>query len=292
MKTKTYFGKWKSEAAELKCRQAEEALWDASGIAPAELIEVPTNFGPTVAHRWVGSGTPVVFLHGMTDTSRRWIPYIKALTGHDLYAIDLIGEAGRSRQEVPFTSADDYAVWLNEALAGFGIEAAHVVGMSLGGFVALDLAARYPDRVTSLVLFEPIGIVPLRLARFMLWGLLTSVGGLAPDAIRRRAAERLRQPVLVDGADTRLLRDAYRAHPPALVPIEPLSDGALGSIAVPVRVILGAKSEAFDTAALAARANDLLPNVTTEVIADAGHTVGLGRQDLDLGIERVEMAVG
>jgi len=50
--------------------------------------------------------------------------------------------------------------------------------------VALSTAAYRPDRVASLVLLDPLGIVPLNMLRFMGWGLAVLVGSLAPAAVR------------------------------------------------------------------------------------------------------------
>lgn len=76
-------------------------------------IDVATRFGATRAYRWVGAGTPVVFHHGMTDTSVRWILYAEALDGLDVYAIDIMGDVGRSEPDIGFTTADDYPTWLD-----------------------------------------------------------------------------------------------------------------------------------------------------------------------------------
>lgn len=273
MKAKNTVGKFKNEAAEQKFRQAEQALWDQAGTPTPELKQVSTAFGLTTAFHWPGAGPPIVMLHGMTDTSRRWAPYVSALEGLNLYAIDLMGEAGRSRQEVPFSSADDYATWLNEALVGFGLEPAHLVGYSLGGYPALDLAVRFPERVRSLVLLEAVGLAKLKLAKFMLWAISTGVASMTPKPIRSWLARRLRQPVAADRADSRLLLDAQRSHPPTLPPLQPLSDEALRSISAPVTVVVGQKSQAFDTSALVERVKGLIPNVSIEVIADAGHAL-------------------
>jgi pimeloyl-ACP methyl ester carboxylesterase len=95
-----------------------------------------------------------------------------------------MGDAGRSEPAAPITCAADMAAWLDETLQGLRIERAHLVGHSLGGFVALSTAAYRPDRVASLALLDPLGIAPLNMLRFMGWGLAVLVGSLAPAAVR------------------------------------------------------------------------------------------------------------
>ena len=139
-KNRTYLGQWNSERAEAKHRAKEAVLWQRAGRQP-DAIDVATDFGSTRAYHWPGAGPPIVFLHGMTDTSVRWIRYADALDGHDVYAIDLMGDVGRSKQEVGFTSADDYTTWLGQALDALGIARPHLVGASLGGAIAFSYAA-------------------------------------------------------------------------------------------------------------------------------------------------------
>jgi pimeloyl-ACP methyl ester carboxylesterase len=109
----------------------EDALWrEATGPAPAE-IDVQTRFGVTRAYRWAGDGTPIVFLHGGGMTSVSWAPYAQALSSREVYAVDIMGDAGRSEPTARITCATDMAAWLDETLAGLRIERAHLVGHSL-----------------------------------------------------------------------------------------------------------------------------------------------------------------
>ncbi len=108
----------------------------------------------TASHRG-GSGTPLVCLHGFTDTWRTWELVLPALEReHDVLALTLAGHAGG-----PPLDGDVSAVALADAVeAGMdaaGFETAHVVGNSLGGYVALQLAAR--GRARSVVALAPAG---------------------------------------------------------------------------------------------------------------------------------------
>ena len=65
-------------------------------------------------------------------TSVSWAPYARTLSSRDVYALDIMGEAGRSEPTARLTCATDMAAWLDETLAGLRIERAHLVGHSLG----------------------------------------------------------------------------------------------------------------------------------------------------------------
>lgn len=108
----------------------------------------------TRSHRG-GSGSPMICLHGFLDTWRTWELVLPILErDHDVLAPTLLGHAGGP----PITGAVSSAA-LADAVeramdeAGFGT--AHVVGNSLGGYLALQLAAR--GRAESVVAFAPAG---------------------------------------------------------------------------------------------------------------------------------------
>jgi pimeloyl-ACP methyl ester carboxylesterase len=127
-------------------------------------------------------------------TSVSWAPYAQTLSSRDVYAVDIMGDAGRSEPTVRITCATDMAAWLDATLAGLCIARAHLVGHSLGGFVALSTAAYRPNPVSSLVLLDPARIAPLQMLRFMMWGLPVLLGSLASARARRWLAQRLRNP--------------------------------------------------------------------------------------------------
>lgn len=108
-----------------------------------------------------GAGTPVVLLHGLSGSSRWWSRNVDALAErHLVAAVDLIG-FGRNRRfsGLPLllpTFAEVTAV-LARWLETFG-EPVHLVGHSMGGQIAIELAAERPDLVRSLVLVNAAGM--------------------------------------------------------------------------------------------------------------------------------------
>jgi pimeloyl-ACP methyl ester carboxylesterase len=108
----------------------------------------------TPAHRG-GAGPPLVLLHGFTGSWRIWELVLPALERrHDVLAPTLAGHAGgppltgeRSHDTVPDA--------IEQAMDAAGFTTAHLVGNSLGGYVALRLAAR--GRAESVVALAPAG---------------------------------------------------------------------------------------------------------------------------------------
>jgi pimeloyl-ACP methyl ester carboxylesterase len=108
----------------------------------------------TRSHRG-GSGPPLVCLHGFTDTWRTWELVLPELERHhDVLAPTLVGHAGGPPIEGEIHDAV-LADAVERAMDEAGFETAHIVGNSLGGLLALQLAAR--GRAESVVALAPAG---------------------------------------------------------------------------------------------------------------------------------------
>ena len=102
-----------------------------------------------------GTGEPLVLLHGATSSWKIWRDVIPHLTEQfDVFAPNLPGHAGRPRPARPHTISD-LADGLEADLDSAGIETAHLVGNSLGGWLAVELARR--GRARSVVALSPAG---------------------------------------------------------------------------------------------------------------------------------------
>src|SRR5690349_11445569 len=98
----------------------------------------------------VGSGPCVVLIHGFGLDRRMWAPQIGPLSGEcRVVSYDCRGFGRSSRPSGPYSHADD----LHALLERLRIPGAHLVGLSMGGRIALAYASRHPERVESLVLF-------------------------------------------------------------------------------------------------------------------------------------------
>lgn len=114
------------------------------------------SFTPT--HRG-GSGSPLVLVHGISDTWRTWELVLPVLESHhDVLAVTLAGHAGGP--PLPDGLSDvTLADGVEAAMDAAGFEIAHIAGNSLGGFVALQLAER--GRARSVVALAPAGGWPV-----------------------------------------------------------------------------------------------------------------------------------
>lgn len=247
---------------------------------PREEQDVPTRFGTTRVHlHGEGERTPVVLLHGQSATPAEWAPHVAALArgGRRVLAVDRVGEPGHSTQTLPIGDADDTAAWLEETLAGLGLERGHLVGHSYGGCVALQHAVRRPERVASVSVYDPPrALAPLK-PGFLLGAVAGALSG--PGGFQRRWFSRLIGETGVPEEEAeavmRVSLEAINGFRVRLPQPQPMSDGELGSIKVPTLVLLGGADRVMDSRRAEARARRLIPHVRTEVVARAGHGIPL-----------------
>ena len=114
-------------------------------------------------YREAGVGEPVVFLHCSSGSSGAWAPVMEHLgPGYRLLAPDLLGYGRNAPWPRQAALAPDGELPAVEALLDVAGQPVHLVGHSYGGTVALSAASRFPRRVASLTLIEPVAFQLLR----------------------------------------------------------------------------------------------------------------------------------
>jgi pimeloyl-ACP methyl ester carboxylesterase len=256
-----------------------------------------------VHHMHGGRGTPVLFIHGLGSSGyMEWRFNLEHTAArHRVYAPDLPGfgrtEKPRARYGVPY-----FTRFVERYMEDRGLRSATVVGASLGGRIALELALERPNRVRKLVLVNALGLGRPNLQ--LSYGLVTlprvgeAVMKFAGDAVRwapqamiRRVAARyagvsgnlkrtmddeyfanLREVYAADGYS-----DAYLATVRSLVTFKALMAAdhdlsrRLGEVKMPVQLIWGADDPLFPLAH-ATRAHALIARSRLAVMEGAGHT--------------------
>jgi pimeloyl-ACP methyl ester carboxylesterase len=245
------------------------------------------------------SSKPLVFVHGLSGSWPNWLEQLPVFAReHRVIALDLPG-FGHSPMPPQKLSIAGYARTLDRLLDRLEIDAAAVVGNSMGGFIAAELAISFPQRVERLVVVSAAGIsthrhrgsvyaMPAlrRLERI----LLASAAWTASksDSVARRA--RLRDATLsvVARHPSRLpaplaaeqLRGA--GTPGFLQGFEAVLDyeirGRLGQIACPTLIVWG-DSDRLISVRDADVFAELIPNSRKVVFADTGHVSMLERPD-------------
>ncbi|MDQ3880941.1 MAG: alpha/beta fold hydrolase [Chloroflexota bacterium] len=209
-----------------------------------------------IAYQVGGEGPPVVLIHGLSGSARWWARNVDALAERcRVYAVDLVG-FGASRRRQRFVLAEAAAVlaaWMDR----LGLERASVVGHSMGGFVAAELAADFPERVARLVLVAPAVLPYERRLWHPTRGLLRMLRHLPGGFLPLLVADAVRAgPLTVPSAARQLLTADLRPK--------------LARIAAPTLVVCGARDALVPLAATGRLARQL-PDAKLVVIPDAGH---------------------
>ena len=246
---------------------------------PWEELDVGTKVTTTHVHRYgPADGEPVVLLHGAGFNGSMWYPNVAALgREHPVFAIDTPGDPNRSVARAPIASPEASAAWLDEVLAGRGIDRAHLVGASYGGWIALNQALRAPGRVASITLLDPAGLAPLD-ARFWWWFSVRGLAALAPRALRRYLASWLDEPTLAEHEIIALMWAGTRTY--RMEPKFPgvLTDDELRRIRVPALLLTGRRSALISPREARARAS-LMPDAQAEVVTGSRHGPSLEQTD-------------
>jgi pimeloyl-ACP methyl ester carboxylesterase len=269
-------GRFRDDAARRRYMAAyDDAL--AAWPAPPNEVDIETRFGSThVLVTGAAEGTPIVLLHAVAVASPSWYPNVAALAAdHPVYAVDTIGDVGRSTQTVSVRTGDDMAQWLDDVLGALNLPRVHLVGLSYGGWVALNQARRSPGCLASVTAVDPVGSIGRGKATFL--------PRIAPDAF-------LASVFKSDPALHRLLRVLNNGAMPEAPLLElsiaglrtfrgkqpmpkRMGDEDLRAIVSPVLLLFGGRSPVNRAHKAALRSRDLIPNAIADVLPDVGHMI-------------------
>jgi pimeloyl-ACP methyl ester carboxylesterase len=286
---------------------------------PARLPEAPGDYGPvgrspwldldwrehqrwvTVAGRQVnvielGSGPPIVFIHGLSGSWQNWLEQLPVFAReHRVITFDLPG-FGASEMPAQKITISGYGRFVAALLDELEVGSAAIVGNSMGGFIGMELAIRFPERAERLALVSAAGLsieylrneralavlgtLENRLAAYSGWLASRS------DALARRpGARRLIFGIVAHRPDRLpgpLVAEQVRGSgkPGFLPALDALTDypirDRLGEIACPTLIVWGSEDKLVP-----ARDADefarLIPNSRKVVWPETGHVAMLER---------------
>ena len=259
-----------------------------------------------VHHMHGGRGTPIVFIHGLGSSGyMEWRHNLEPVAPHHrVFAPDMPGY-GRSDKPRAGYTIPYFAHFIERYMEDRGLRSAVLVGASLGGRVALEVALERPKLADKLVLVNTLGLGrPQVRAAQVAYGLVSipRVGEavmrltrnalrVAPPRMVRRVAARYSGATegaasAIDDIYIEDLRELYETeefhnaylttvrgliHPRALVDGQHDVTKRLNELKIPVQLIWGADDPLFPLAH-ATRAHSLIENSRLAVIEGAGHT--------------------
>jgi pimeloyl-ACP methyl ester carboxylesterase len=232
-----------------------------------------TRYGDTFV---IASGPetapPVIALQGSGANSAMWLRQIGTWSQRlRVYAVDVIGEPGLSAPARPPLASDAHAEWLDDVLAGLGLGETALVGVSLGGWLAIDYATRRPGRVNRLALLAPSGVgrrkfgvllAAVLLRPFGRWGMRRTMRLVLGPAASRSVADR-------SVAELALL--VLRHFAPRMGAVPVFDDDTLRRLTMPVLAVVGGRDALLDSAGTRRRLTTTVPRATVRFLPAAGH---------------------
>ena len=145
---------------------------------PSKHHYLETEFGKTFIIESGSNSNPVILLlHGTGSNSAMWTADVKTLSkDYHVFAIDIIGECGKSAENRPSFKENNYSDWLLEITKKLQIKKTSIIGCSLGSWIALDFSIKHPEKVKKLVLLTTAGITQVKVGTIFLI-MLTSIAG-------------------------------------------------------------------------------------------------------------------
>ena len=236
--------------------------------------------GGSLHYAVAGEGDAVVFIHGFGLDFRMWDPQWPAFSArYRAIRYDLRGYGGSSLPEGPYSHVDDLLALIDHLDA----RSVHLVGLSLGGRVALRMAAQEPEAVRSLTLADPAMDGHAWSGDWLQrWRRMTEA---ATRGDLRDAKRLWREHILFEparklpevAAALDVLIDRYSGwhlghRDPGTAPDRPVE--TLSRISIPTLVMIG-EHDLPDFQAIARRLAAEMPNAALRVIAGSGHMSNL-----------------
>jgi pimeloyl-ACP methyl ester carboxylesterase len=247
--------------------------------------------GQDMGYRMAGEGPAVLLIHGMAGSSRTWTPVMRRLADRfTVIAPDLLGHGASAKPRGDY-SLGAHASGVRDLLGVLGIERATLVGQSLGGGIAMQLAYQHPELCERLVLAGSGGlgrevsgvlrllalpgaeyVMPAFFPRFVrrqgdaFSGFLRGLGIRAPHLAEAwRAYASLTDPESRD-AFVRTLRAVIDAGGQSVSAVDRLYLAA----AVPSLILWGARDRIIPVEH-ARQAHERMPGSRLEIFEQAGH---------------------
>ncbi len=254
--------------------KAVMALYDsalAHWPVPHETLNITTRHGQTFVVASGAQAAPaLVLLHGAGTNSAIWAgDVLEYSRDHRVYAVDLLGEAGKSAPNRPAWESFAYAEWLDDVLNALRVEKASLIGISQGAWTALKYAVYCPERVDKLVLITPGGVVPDRMTFLLRMVLLSLLGRRGVRSIMKVL---FADQAVPDGVEdiTAVMMSNFKARV-GILPI--FSDKELKRLTMPTLLLGGSKDALRDLEKIAARMRSLVPQIAVTIIPGAGHAL-------------------
>ncbi|GAA0607372.1 alpha/beta hydrolase [Kribbella sandramycini] len=244
---------------------------------PAATLDIRTDYGLVRAYRFAGAqpkARPLVLLPGTSSGTPVWADNLPSLLQlGDVYAIDLLGEPGMSIQNRPITTSEEKAAWIDQTLAALPGDKFHVLGLSIGGWTAMNLAVHRPAHVATVTTLDGVSIFDSIPVETVIRSLPAAVKWLPRswrDSFNSYTAggAPVEQVPVAEMIESGMKNYTMRQPQP-----QRITEEQLKGLKVPALAIIAGKSVMHDPAKARATADRALPAKTVKFYPEASHAI-------------------
>jgi len=211
---------------------------------------------------------PLMLLHGSCSNSAFWFSEIMALSAkYHVFAADIPGEAGNSEENRLTLQSDEYADWLKAVLDALSIKQTVLMGNSLGSWMALKFAVKYPECVSKLIIIAPSGLSTQN----------ASILDKAKQAAEKNEAltmdASISQGIELPKEVLEFINLIVAGYYPITEELPFYSDEQLKRLTMPVLFLAGKLDVMVNAPEAAKRLGGLLPHAEIHLLENTGHMV-------------------
>lgn len=276
---------FRSDAGMAKYMAAYDAVLREWPV-PYEELDLPTRFGTThVIASGAHDAPGVLLLPSLAGSATLWRPNVAALSQcYRVYAVDMIGQVGKSVSTRRLRTRRDLADWLSDVLDALQLRSASFIGSSYGACAALNQASLTPERVERVVLIGPAGIFgPMSWSFYFAMLITGPIRKLLRPNRPRDITELLGRHARIAPSDARwreLMSVTMSVSAiPNTVRVGVFSDAELAAIRAPTLLLIGEHERLYDARAMLNRAMKRMPGLSGAIIPNAHHLAALAQPE-------------
>ncbi len=237
---------------------------------PSKQFKIETSLGETfIIESGKNDAPAILLLHGSGSNSAMWTSDVKELSEtYHVFAIDIIGECGKSSENRPAFEGDNYSNWISEIIEKLELNRVSIIACSLGGWIAMDFAIKNSEKIEKLILMATAGITQVKF-KTIFWIIITSLMGTwGFNKLNKMVYGNL-------DIDNHVLEFASIIKkyytPRGLLPV--LTNELLQQIKAPTLFIGGENDCFYNSIKTAFRLNENLDNIKCVVLKNTGHVL-------------------
>jgi pimeloyl-ACP methyl ester carboxylesterase len=249
---------------------------------------IDTEFGLTYVQISGPDHAPPLFLmHGARSNGLMWKPNIVKLSEHfRVVAVDIMYDNGRSVPSREISQASHYADWFEEVTSAlFPDQKINLLGVSYGGWVSMQFALRYPDRLNKLILLAPAGIGSGFSFSSVFTAIKVAIGaGSIKEMIYWMIEDTMNstldnQKFAEEFIDLTIMGFNHFKSRKMVFP-KPITTQTLNSVQVPILYLVGENEKIYSARQTIKDLNNGSPQIRTELILNAGHDLTVVQAEL------------